>query len=68
MAERFFILDEFDESLLSDVTELYEKIDEQKNLRGGRVNVIINSPGGSVDVLKAYLDAFEYAKKHNRIS
>lgn len=67
MAERFFILDEFDESLLSDVTELYEKIDEQKNLRGGRVNVIVNSPGGSVDVLKAYLDAFEYAKKNDVI-
>lgn len=62
--KRFYVFDDFDSILLSRTQDLYEMIDEEKELKDGKVEVLINSPGGEVSVLIALLDAFDYAKKN----
>lgn len=59
---RFFVTEEFDSGLLASLDSFYDLIDEQSKLKDGRIDVIINSDGGYVDVLKSYLDAFDFAK------
>ena len=57
--KRFYIFREFDSELLDKVPELYECVGTTDT-----VEVFINSPGGSTDVLKTFLDAFKHLKKN----
>lgn len=56
---RFYILREFDLELLNLLPRFYEYVEETDH-----VEVFINSPGGSTDVLKSFLDAFKYAQSN----
>lgn len=62
MTNVFYVMSDFDGELLEGLPKLYEMIEDQADKRDPRVNVIINSYGGFTDVLKAFMDAFEYGK------
>lgn len=62
MTNVFYVMSDFDGELLEGLPKLYEIIEDQADKRDPRVNIIINSYGGFTDVLKAFMDAFEYGK------
>lgn len=62
---RFFVTDDFDQVLLDRLDVFYESVDEESSKKAGRIDVIVCSDGGEVDVLKAYIDAFDTAKRQD---
>ena len=64
---RIYITQDFDDDLLNLLPGLYTTIDKQAELRESKIQVVINSMGGSVSVLKAFIEAFEYAEKEKVI-
>lgn len=64
---RFYVTQDFDNDLLNMLPGLYAEIDKQANLRDAKIQVVINSDGGYVDTLKAFIDAFEYAQAQDVI-
>jgi len=65
MTSRFYVTQDFDDELLETLPQLYEFIEKEQHRRNAEISIVINSYGGYVHVLKAFIHAINVAKKHD---